>query len=137
MFWILLGPAVRNPAACIKEESISRLSVRKGGSTDISSSFRGACLSSPVRWCRSLVLPPQHETRYLSSQPVSLHPSQVFRLLEVRLFLPSFQIGFEELCFLWQEQGTGRILQSVRQPVTEELGQVGWPLNSWKALHEN
>ena len=42
-----------------------------------------------------------------------------------------------ELCFLWQEQGTGRILQSVRQPVTEELGQVRWPLNSWKALHEN
>ena len=31
MFWILLGPAVRNPAACIKEESISRLSVRRVG----------------------------------------------------------------------------------------------------------
>lgn len=45
---------VRGPAACIQQESY--LSIRKIGSTDISSSFQRAFPGSLIHWCRGLVL---------------------------------------------------------------------------------
>ena len=97
MFWILLGLAVRNPAACVKEESIAHLSIRKEWVHWHFPLFQGSLSEFASSLVSSLLLPPQHETHYLSSQPGSLHPFQLFRLLKVCLFLPSFQIGFVEL----------------------------------------
>lgn len=97
MFWILLGLAVRNPAACIKEESVAHLSTRKEWVHWHFPLLQGSLSEFASLLVSSLLLPPQHETHYLSSQPGSLHPFQVFRLLKVCLFLPSFQIGFVEL----------------------------------------
>ncbi|KAI4560262.1 hypothetical protein MJT46_012500 [Ovis ammon polii x Ovis aries] len=86
-FQISYGPSRFLDCELVKADKLVFLDTSTAGSL---SEFASLLVSS-------LLLPPQHETHYLSSQPGSLHPFQVFRLLKVCLFLPSFQIGFVEL----------------------------------------